>query len=545
MSTKFIFVTGGVVSGLGKGITAASLGRLLKTRGLKVAAQKFDPYMNIDPSVMSPLQHGEVFVTEDGAVTDLDLGHYERFIDENLNKYSSLTSGRIYWAVLSKAREGKYGGQTVQIIPHVTNEIKNSIYANAKATKADVVITEIGGTVGDIESLPFIEAIRQVALEKGRQNCLFMHVTLVPFISASNEYKSKPTQHSVQQLQSYGISPNIIVTRSDKSIEELRGKISQFCNVKKDCVIENLDVEYLYAAPLALHEKGLDRVVCRELRLKTKEPDLTKWKALVESIENRSGSVKIAIVGEYIKLPDAYLSVVEAINHAGYGAGVKIEISWIFSGSNDKSAVPDKKSTPLSDKNAQTRLKGVHGIIVPGTIGESCSAGILSAVKYARENDIPYFGLGLGMHALVIEFARNVIGLKDADSHEFNKKGTCLVIDDQVKLNGGKLRVGKYPCLVAKDTKLSQIYGEAEEISERHNHSHGLNALSKHINSITEAGLKVSGTSPNGEMIEAVELPSHKFFVGAQFRPEFKSRPNHPQPLFSAFVKATIEATEI
>lgn len=527
---KFIFVTGGVVSGLGKGITAASLGRLLKARGLKVAAQKLDPYLNVDPGTMNPIQHGEVFVTDDGAETDLDLGHYERFIDENLNKYSNLTSGKIYWQVLNKERKGEYLGETVQTIPHVTNEIKSFIYKNAEAAKADVLITEIGGTIGDIESQPFIEAIRQIALDQGRDNCLYIHVTLVPFIAGSDEYKSKPTQHSVKELQAMGISPDIIITRSDTPLDDsINRKIALFCNVKPDCVINNITLPVLYSAPIMLHEKGLDIVACRELGLWTKECDLTSWTDMLERIQNRKETVKIAICGKYVKLHDAYLSVMEALYHAGYECGAKIDIKWV-------------DCELVNDETAAEIFKDCKGILVPGGFGDRGIEGKISAAKYARENKVPYFGICLGMQVAVIEFARNVVGLCDANSREFNENGKNLVIDlmpDQRGLiKGGTMRLGSYPCIIKKGTVMEEAY-KKNEISERHRHRYEFNNDFKKI--LLEAGLIISGTSPNGNIVETVEISDHPFYVGVQFHPEFKSRPNRAHPLFYCFVKASLE----
>jgi CTP synthase len=533
--TKFVFVTGGVVSGLGKGITAASLGRLLKARGITVAAQKLDPYMNCDPGTMSPFQHGEVFVTNDGAETDLDLGHYERFIDEDLNQYSSLTSGKIYWSVLSKERNGEYLGETVQVIPHITNEIKKFIFANAESTKADVLISEIGGTIGDIESQPFIETARQIVFEIGRHNCLFIHVTLVPFITGSNEYKTKPTQHSVKQLQSMGINPDIIVTRTTRSGAEdfldssIKKKISLFCNVKPDCVIDNVTLECLYEAPLMLHKNGLDKVVCRELRLKDKqEQDLRSWEEMVERIKRRDKTVRIALVGKYVQLHDAYLSVAESLQHAGYELGTMVEIEWVDS----------EKLTP---QNVALALKGCSGILVPGGFGNRGIDGKIEACKYARENHIPYFGICLGMQTAVIEFARNVCGIPDANSGEFDPDGEHLVIDlmpDQKNLpKGGTMRLGKYPCIVKPGTVLYRAYGQTE-ISERHRHRYEYNNEYRQL--MESKGLVISGVSPNGFIVETVELPDRDFFVGVQFHPEFKSRPNRAHPLFYRFIEAAL-----
>ena len=528
--TKYIFVTGGVVSGLGKGITAASLGRLLKNRGLKVAAQKLDPYMNVDPGTMSPYQHGEVFVTEDGAETDLDLGHYERFIDENVTKYSNLTSGKVYWNVLNRERNGGYLGETVQVIPHITEEIKSFIYMGAQTSQADVLITEIGGTTGDIESQPFLEAIRQVSLEKGKENCLFIHVTLVPYLSGSDEYKSKPTQHSVKELRSIGISPDIIVARADTLLDEsIKGKISLFCNVKNDCVIENLTLPCLYEAPIMLHNNGLDKVVCRELSLTDKEPDLDAWMEMLHKIDSRDKKVTIAIVGKYVRLHDAYLSVREALYHAGYECSSKIDILWM-------------ESESVTAQNAKELFKGVDGILVPGGFGDRGIEGKIEACRYARENKIPYLGICLGMQIAVIEYARNVCNLEDANSREFNNDGKHLVIDlmeEQLGIikKGGTMRLGTYPCEITPDSQLSNAYGTSH-IDERHRHRYEFN--NDYLNVLTENGLFISGKSPNGVIVEAVEIKDHPFFVGVQFHPEFKSRPNKPHPLFLEFVKHAV-----
>ena len=525
--TKYIFVTGGVVSGLGKGIVAASLGRLLGLRGLTVAAQKFDPYMNVDPGTMNPIQHGEVFVTDDGAETDLDLGHYERFIDRNLTKFSNLTSGKVFWNVLTKERQGKYLGQTVQIIPHVTDEIKAFISSNAEESKADVVITEIGGTIGDIESQPFLEAIRQFSQEVGIKNCLFIHVCLVPYISGSDEYKSKPVQHSVKELQANGIHPNIIVTRSDGDCgDAIREKIAMFCNVKPDCVISNTTVDCLYKAPIMLHENGLDKVVVRELGLKGKL-DLSVWKKLIKNIDSRKGKVTIGIVGKYVSLHDSYLSIVESLNHASYENGVFVDIKWIDS---------DK----ITRENAAEKLSGVDGILVPGGFGERGIEGMINACEYARENKVPYFGICLGMQIAVMEFARHVAGVENATSGEFDKKNAYPhVIDimaDQIgKAKGGTMRLGGYPCVLKDGTKIMAAYG-AKEIRERHRHRYEFN--NEYRDLLTEKGLQISGTSPDNHIVETVELNGEQFFIGVQFHPEFTSRPNRANPIFREFVKA-------
>lgn len=529
-TTKFIFVTGGVVSGLGKGITAASLGRLLKARGLKVAAQKIDPYINVDPGTMSPYQHGEVFVTDDGAETDLDLGHYERFIDENLNKYSNLTSGKIFWNVLNKERKGEYLGETVQIIPHITNEIKSFIYRVGKKTNANVVITEIGGTIGDIESTYILEAIRQISLELGPGNCLFIHVTLVPYIASSGEYKSKPTQHSVKELHSMGISPDMIVLRCNDHLDDsLKKKISLFCNVKEDCVIENLDMDVLYEVPLELEKLDFSSLVCRELGLVTKDPDLTEWTAMIERLKNIEEEVVIALVGKYIQLHDAYLSVVEALKHAGLENNVKPVIKWV-------------DSEEVTAENASEVFADCHGIIIPGGFGVRGIEGKVIACNYARVNNLPYFGICLGMQIAVVEFARNVCGLADANSGEFDERSHHKVVDimpDQYvsMVKGGTMRLGAYPCKIKDGTLMHQAY-KTDEVSERHRHRYEFN--NEYRKQFEAKGMVVSGTSPDDILVEAVELPKNDFFLGVQFHPEFKSRPNRPHPLFSLFVKHAV-----
>ena len=533
--TKFIFVTGGVVSGLGKGITAASLGRLLKARGLKVAAQKLDPYINVDPGTMSPYQHGEVYVTEDGAETDLDLGHYERFIDEDLNKYSNLTTGKVYSNVIAKERRGEYLGSTVQTIPHITDEIKRFIYRVGERTSADVVITEIGGTIGDIESQPFIEAIRQVGLEVGRNNSLYIHVTLVPYLRASGEHKSKPTQHSVKELQGMGITPNIIVLRCDEPIEDggIFHKVADFCNVKPDCVIENLTLPILYEAPLYLEERGLSSVVCRELHLPVPEPDLREWRAMVSAIKNRSKSVTIGLVGKYVQLHDAYLSVAEALRHAGFFLDAKVSIRWI-------------DSELVTAETVESTLAGLDGILVPGGFGSRGIEGMILAAQYAREKNIPYFGICLGMQVAVIEYARHVLGIADASSGEFAPEGLHKVIDympgqsDAVD-KGGTLRLGSYPCFIRPGTTMERCYG-VEEISERHRHRYEFN--NEYREALAAAGLTLSGLSPDGRLVETVELSDRPFYVGVQYHPEFKSRPNKPHPLFKGFVAAALAAQQ-
>lgn len=527
--TKYIFVTGGVVSGLGKGITAASLGRLLKARGLKVAAQKLDPYINVDPGTMSPYQHGEVYVTEDGAETDLDLGHYERFIDENLNQYSNLTTGKVYWNVLNKERRGEYLGSTVQVIPHITNEIKEFVYRVGKKTDADVVITEIGGTIGDIESQPFLEAVRQISLEVGKENCLFIHVTLVPFLRGSDEHKSKPTQHSVRELQGMGVKPDIVVLRCDEPLEDsIFQKISLFCNVKPDCVIENITLPNLYEAPLMLEKQNFSGIVCRELGLKTREPELAEWQELVRRIYHLERHVTIGLVGKYVQLHDAYLSVAESLHHAGYALDSEVTIRWIDS----ETLTPETYEVILSD---------LDGILVPGGFGSRGIEGMILAAKYAREHKVPYFGICLGMQIMVIEYARQA-GLRDANSGEFDPATPNKVIDfmpgqsDEVA-KGGTLRLGAYPCVIAPGTTMERCYGTSQ-ISERHRHRYEFNNDYRQF--LTEAGLTLSGTSPDGRLIETVELTERPFHVGVQYHPEFKSRPNKPHPLFCGFIAASL-----
>ena len=518
------------MSGLGKGITAASLGRLLKSRGLRIAAQKLDPYINVDPGTMSPYQHGEVFVTEDGAETDLDLGHYERFIDENLNKFSNLTTGKVYWNVLNKERNGEYLGETVQVIPHITGEIKSFIYSVGEKTDADVVITEIGGTTGDIESQPFLEAIRQVSHEVGRKNCLFIHVTLVPYIKGSNEHKSKPTQHSVKELQSFGIMPDIIITRSDEPIEEsIRSKIALFCNVKLDCVIENLTLPVLYQAPIMLEENGLANVVCRELDIHCAPCDLSDWKAMLQRIQLATQPVKIALVGKYTKLHDAYLSVNEALSHAGYENGARVWVEWV-------------DSEQLCPELLEERLSGCDGILVPGGFGDRGIEGMILAARYARTHNVPYLGICLGMQIAVIEYARGVLGLEDANSSEFEPDSSHRVIDLMPDQHGnlpkgGTMRLGAYPCNIIEGTMMEKAY-RSVQISERHRHRYEFN--NEFRETLTAAGLKIAGTSPDGRLVEAVEIPENDFFVGVQYHPEFKSRPNRAHPLFREFIAASL-----
>ena len=526
--TKYVFVTGGVVSGLGKGIVMASLGRLLKSRGIKVAAQKLDPYINVDPGTMSPYQHGEVFVTEDGAETDLDLGHYERFIDEDLNRYSNLTTGKVYWDVLNRERKGEYLGETVQIIPHITGAIKDYIYAVGKKTDADVVMTEIGGTIGDIESQPFLEAVRQVGREVGRENCLYVHVTLVPYIASSGEQKTKPTQHSVKELRQMGISPDIIVTRQEMPLDESsRHKIALFCDVKPDCIIENLTVPCIYQAPLMLEESNFSAVACRELGIRAGEADLTEWKEMLKRATEPEREVRIALVGKYVKMRDAYLSVAEALRHGGFENGVRTEIEWI-------------EAEDVTEENAESILGGADGILVPGGFGERGVEGKVATAKYAREHDVPYLGICLGMQTAVIEFARNVAGIADACSGEFSDAGSKvidLMPDQQGNIpKGGTMRLGAYECRLAEDGALRGIYG-TDAVRERHRHRYEFN--NAYRAGLTGAGLKLEGLSPDGRLVEAVSNPACTFFVGVQYHPEFKSRPNKAHPLFAAFVKAS------
>ncbi|MGI5971791.1 MAG: CTP synthase [Oscillospiraceae bacterium] len=525
--TKFVFVTGGVVSGLGKGICAASLGRLLKQRGLRVTIQKFDPYLNVDPGTMSPYQHGEVFVTDDGAETDLDLGHYERFVDENLTGDSSVSSGKIYWSVLDRERTGDYLGGTVQIIPHITNEIKARI-RRLERSDVDVIITEIGGTVGDIESQPYLEAIRQLSNEVGRENAAFIHVSLIVEIPGSGELKSKPTQHSVKELLSAGIRPDVLVCRSEKPItKELREKISLFCNVAPDCVIPNLTASSLYAVPLMLAEEGLDRVVCRHLGLKTPEPDLAEWIAMVDRIKSASLPITIGLVGKYTALHDAYLSVVESLSHAGAENGAVVTIKWV-------------DSDTVTEENAAEKVSGCDGILVPGGFGDRGIEGMIAVARHARENNIPYFGICLGMQVAVIEFARHVAQLQGAHSSEFDYRSPYPVIDlmpEQrgVTSKGGTMRLGRYPCVLTPESKSWDAYGVAE-ISERHRHRYEFNNRFRDI--LSSCGLLIAGQSPDGSLVEIIELPSSPWFVGVQFHPEFKSRPNKAHPLFRGFISA-------
>lgn len=529
--SKFIFITGGVVSGLGKGITAASLGRLLKSRGLKVTAQKLDPYLNVDPGTMNPVQHGEVFVTDDGAETDLDLGHYERFIDESLSKNSNLTSGKVFWSVINDERKGVYGGQTIQIIPHITNKIKESIGSN-RATGADVCLVEIGGTVGDIESQPFLEAIRQFSLDIGRENCLFIHVTLVPYLQASEELKSKPTQHSVKELLSLGIHPDIIVCRTEHSLtDDIKSKIALFCNVEKDCVIENNNCDILYAVPIMLKEQHLDEVVLRKLGMKTSKTNLEDWENMLYALRNPVQKVKIAVVGKYVELHDSYISVNEALKHGGIKTRTAVNICFVDS------------ETLENNKNPEKILAEFDGILVPGGFGSRGVEGKIIACKYARENNVPYFGICLGMQIAIIEFARNVLELENANSTEINAETPYPVIDilpEQKGVTdlGGTMRLGQYPCLLNKNSKVFKWYCD-DIVWERHRHRYEVN--NDYRDMLLKGGMIFSGTSPDNRIIEMVEIPKHPWFVACQFHPEFKSRPNKPHPLFEGFVAAAAE----
>ena len=527
--TKYIFITGGVVSGLGKGITAASLGRLLKSRGLKVTAQKLDPYLNVDPGTMNPVQHGEVFVTDDGAETDLDLGHYERFIDESLSQNSNLTSGRVYWKVISDERKGVYGGQTIQIIPHVTNEIKRYINRNAD-TGADVCLVEIGGTVGDIESQPFLEAIRQFAGEAGRENCLFIHVTLVPYLAASDELKSKPTQHSVKEMLSIGISPDIIVCRTEHPLtDDIKNKIALFCNVDKECVIENNNCDILYAVPMMLKEQHMDDVVIKKLGIECAEPNLEDWENMLYALRNPKQTVKIAMVGKYVELHDSYISVNEALKHGGIETRSAVDIDWI-----------DSETLEGDDVNLDDILGDVDGILVPGGFGSRGIEGKINACQYARTHGIPYLGICLGMQIAIIEFARHVLGMNGANSAEINPDTPFPVIDilpeqKEVTDMGGTMRLGQYPCTLNPESKSYELYG-ASMIYERHRHRYEVN--NDYRNDLLSGGIIFAGTSPDNHIVEMVEIPKHPWFVACQFHPEFKSRPNKPHPLFRGFVTA-------
>lgn len=535
MATKYIFVTGGVVSSLGKGITAASLGRLLKSRGYKVTVQKFDPYINIDPGTMSPYQHGEVFVTDDGAETDLDLGHYERFIDINLSKSSNVTTGKIYLSVINKERRGDYLGGTVQVIPHITNEIKNRVFRVGNNDNADFVITEIGGTVGDIESLPFLEAIRQVKKDVAKNDVLYIHVTLVPYIGAAGELKTKPTQHSVKELRSIGISPDILVCRSEKPLsEEMLNKLAMFCDVDKEAVIQNLTASSIYQVPMLLEEQHMDDIVLEKLNVPNKEKDMSGWHAMVERILRKyDKKVKIAVVGKYVELQDAYISITEALRHAAVANQTELDIQWV-----------NAENIEAEDIDMGEILKDVDGILVPGGFGDRGIEGKLKAVRYARENKIPYFGICLGMQCAVMEFARNVAGIKDANSSEFREDVPAVIdlMPDQVDVEdkGGTMRLGLYPCKVYPGTLTEEAYGEPL-IYERHRHRYEFNNAYKE--ELTGKGLIIGGSSPNGRLVEVVELPKseHPWFVGCQFHPEFKSRPTSPHPLFCKFIEAALK----
>ncbi|MFX3634673.1 MAG: CTP synthase [Candidatus Pristimantibacillus sp.] len=529
--TKYIFVTGGVVSSLGKGITAASLGRLLKNRGLKVTIQKFDPYINVDPGTMSPYQHGEVFVTDDGAETDLDLGHYERFIDINLTKYSSVTTGKIYSNVISKERRGEYLGGTVQVIPHITNEIKERVYRAGKEAGSDVVITEIGGTVGDIESLPFLEAIRQIKSDIGRDNVMYIHVTLVPYIKAAGEVKTKPTQHSVKELRSIGIQPNVIVCRTEYPLaEDLKRKIGLFCDLDANAVIECLDASTLYEVPLMLRDQGLDDIVVNHLKLTTNQPDMTEWISLVNRVKSLRNTTEIAIVGKYVALHDAYLSIVEALSHAGFDADSDVKLRWV-------------NAEELTDQNVADKLQGVHGVLVPGGFGDRGIEGKIAAIRFAREQKVPFFGICLGMQVAVIEYARNVTGMINANSSEINPSTPYPVIDllpeqKDIEDLGGTMRLGLYPCKLTPGSLAATEYGD-ELVYERHRHRYEFN--NEYRERIESAGLQISGTSPDGRLVEMVEMANHPWFLAVQFHPEFTSRPNRPQPLFRGFVRAALK----
>lgn len=531
MPVKYVFVTGGVVSGLGKGITAASLGRLLKARGYKVTMQKFDPYINIDPGTMNPIQHGEVFVTDDGAETDLDLGHYERFIDESLDKNSNVTTGKVYWSVLQKERRGDYGGGTVQVIPHITNEIKSRFYRNFTDDDTRIAIIEVGGTVGDIESQPFLESIRQFQHEVGHENAILIHVTLIPYLSASQELKTKPTQASVKDLQSMGIQPDIIVCRSEHPLDQgIKDKIALFCNVPSDHVLQNLDVEYLYEAPLAMEKEHLAQVACESLHLNCPEPDLDDWHKMVDDLRHPTSKVTIALVGKYVQLHDAYISVVEALKHGGITNHATIDIKWV-------------DSETVTEDNVDELLGEVDGILVPGGFGTRGIEGMITAIRYARENKIPFLGLCLGMQLTIVEYARNVVGFRDAHSIEMNPNTTHPVIalmPDQNGIEdiGGTLRLGAYPCVLAKNSLAHSLYG-TDNISERHRHRYEVNNDFRAV--LTEKGLLLSGTSPNNRIVEMCELPGHPFYIATQGHPELKSRPNRPHPLFRGLIEAALK----
>lgn len=531
MAVKYVFVTGGVVSGLGKGITAASLGRLLKARGYKVTMQKFDPYINVDPGTMNPIQHGEVFVTDDGTETDLDLGHYERFIDESLDKNSNVTTGKVYWSVLQKERHGDFGGGTVQVIPHITNEIKSRFYRGKEVDEERIAIIEVGGTVGDIESQPFLEAIRQFQHDVGHENAILIHVTLIPYLKASGEMKTKPTQASVKELQGIGIQPDVIVCRSEHPLTtEIKDKIALFCNVPSSHVLQNLDVEYLYEAPLAMEKENLAQVVCESLHLPCPEPDLSDWTHMVEALRHPSKEVTIALVGKYIQLHDAYLSVVEALKHGGIASHANVHLKWV-------------DSELVTEENVAEYLSDVDGVLVPGGFGNRGIEGMITAIRYARENKIPFLGLCLGMQLTIVEYARNVLGYHDAHSIEMNPNTMHPVIalmpdQDGIEDIGGTLRLGAYPCVLADGSKAQELYGE-KEISERHRHRYEVN--NDFRKALTENGMVLSGVSPDGRIVEMVELSDHPFYIATQAHPEFKSRPNRPHPLFRGLIAAAAE----
>ena len=531
MAVKYVFVIGGVVSGLGKGITAASLGRLLKARGYRVTMQKFDPYINIDPGTMNPIQHGEVFVTDDGAETDLDLGHYERFIDESLTKRSNVTTGKVYWTVLQKERRGDYGGGTVQVIPHITNEIKSRFYRDYTTDETQIAIIEVGGTVGDMEGQPFLEAIRQFQHEIGHENAIIIHVTLVPYLSASGELKTKPTQMSVRELQAMGLLPDIIVCRTQHELDQsIRDKIALFCNVQKNRVLQNLDVEYLYEAPLVMEKENLAQVACECLNLPCPEPDLTDWKEMVEALRNPTGEVEVALVGKYTQLHDAYISVVEALKHGGIANRVTVNIRWV-------------DSEQVDEQNVSRLLAGVQGVLVPGGFGDRGIDGMIAAIRYARENAIPYLGLCLGMQLAIVEFARSCCGLADAHSIELDpgtKYPVIALMPDQngVEDIGGTLRLGSYPCILDRESRAYAVYGK-EEIHERHRHRYEVNNDYRTI--LKEHGMNLCGLSPDGRVVEMMELPQHPWFIATQAHPELKSRPNRPHPLFAGFIGAAVE----
>ena len=534
MAVKYVFVTGGVVSGLGKGITAASLGRLLKARGYTVTMQKFDPYINIDPGTMNPVQHGEVFVTDDGAETDLDLGHYERFIDESLTKNSNVTTGKIYWSVLQKERRGDFGGGTVQVIPHITNEIKSRFYRNPSAENTEIAIIEVGGTVGDIESQPFLESIRQFQHEKGRDNVILIHVTLIPYLRASQEMKTKPTQASVKELQGMGIQPDIIVCRSEHPLDNgIKDKISLFCNLPADHVLQNLDVDYLYEAPLAMEKENLAQVVCECLHLDCPKPDLSDWETMVDNLRHPVSKVRIALVGKYVQLHDAYISVVEALKHGGIYSHTTVEIKWV-------------DAETVTPETADEIFKDVTGILVPGGFGHRGVEGKIEAIRYARTHKIPFLGICLGMQLAIVEFARNVIGFHDAHSLELNPSTTHPVIhimQDQIGIEdiGGTLRLGAYPCILDKTSKAYEVY-QKEEIQERHRHRYEVNNDYRDI--LTKSGMNLCGLSPDGKIVEMIELKEHPWFIATQAHPELKSRPNKPHPLFKGFVEAAAELSK-